>query len=250
MSVAPTDLKDYGSANMQETDSGSPQGGAIDLTTKIDFTDISAPDGITVVSSDPGDTMGFYYWGRDVSGVIITGSTTLMGITPIPLIVTLERILKVQLLSPAAGTITITKTTGGAILITMEPGIITVRRPFYNAAAPSVGSKTYYEKFFIKNTHGSLALTLATVAQLTNRIGVDPNGRIAFGLESSLDGSDSVTNRLTAPSETINVTTKNVANSQNLSPGAAQGIWMSLALSSADVATKTSVTFELAGQST
>lgn len=249
MSVVPSDLRDFGSAHMQEDDISSPQGGAIDLTTKIDFTDITATDSINAVSSNSGDAMNLTIVSRDSTGIIQTEVKALNGLTPVNFTQQCERVLKATLASVSAGTVTLTKNTGGATILTFEPGITTVRRPFYNAAAPSVGSKTYYEKFFIKNTNGTLALTLATVAQLTNRIGVDAGGHIAFGLEGSLNGSDSVANRLTAPAESIDVSNKNVANSQNLSPGSAQGIWMSLALSSADIATKTTVTFEMAGQS-
>lgn len=244
MSIQASDLKDYGSANMQETDSGT-QGGAIDLTTKIDFTDISAADTIDAVSSAGGDTMNLTITSRDNSGVIQSETLALNGLTPVNFTQTCERVLKVVLGSASAGTVTLTKNTGGATIITLEPGITTVRRPFYNAATPTVGTKIYYEKFFIKNTHATLALTVAQVVEQAN-----PSGKITFGLEGSLNGSDSVTNRVTAPSETLDTNTKNVSNSQNLSPGSAQGVWMALTLAYTDAAAKSTVTFRMQGQST
>jgi hypothetical protein len=127
MSVVSTDLKDYGSANMQEDDISSPQGGAIDLTTKIDFTDIAANDTVDAVSDSGGDTMNLTITSRTPAGVIQSETKALNGIIPVLFTQTVERIMKVVLASTASGTVTITRNTGGATLITMESGIKTVR---------------------------------------------------------------------------------------------------------------------------
>lgn len=127
--------------------------------------------------------------------------------------------------------------------------VLEVLRLFYNASADVAGgsSRTYYEKFFIKNRHATLALTAAQVAE-----SADPSGNVTYGLESSLDGSTTSTDRRTAPGGvTINNTTpKNVANSQNLSSGSAQAVWACLTLAAGAAAAKTSWTPQITGTST
>ncbi len=126
--------------------------------------------------------------------------------------------------------------------------ILEVRRPFYNASAPASGSRSYYEKFFIKNTNSTLALTSAVVREQA-----DPSGKITFMLPSSLDdtGTNGTgNNRQVAPSGTFDSSDKNVGNSQNLSSGSAQGVWMCLTLSAGDAATKTTWTPRIQGNTT
>lgn len=124
-----------------------------------------------------------------------------------------------------------------------------IRRPFYNVAADVGGgsARTFYEKVFVKNNHATLALTGATIAEQA-----DPSGKIAFALEASLDGTDTGDNRVSAPDAgyTFNSTTKNVANSQSLSPGSAQGMWLQLSLAAGDAAAKSTWTPRVSGTTT
>ncbi len=125
--------------------------------------------------------------------------------------------------------------------------ILEVRRPFYNASAPATGSRNYYEKFFVKNTNATLALTSAIVKEQA-----DPSGKITFMLPATLDdtGTNGANNRQVAPSGTFDSADKNVANSQNLSAGSAQGVWICLTLAAGDAASKTSWTPRLQGNTT
>ena len=102
MSVLPSDIIVYGSANMQETDTGT-QGGAIALTKRLVFDDISPAGTLQVVSSAAGDTDNgssqreVTVTGRDSAGVIITEVIPLdatTGLTPIAGASTFERLLK------------------------------------------------------------------------------------------------------------------------------------------------------------
>lgn len=107
--------------------------------------------------------------------------------------------------------------------------ILHIRRAFYNAQANAAGgaTKTYYEKIFIKNANGSSNLSTGTIA-LT-----DATGLVSFGVVSTLDdtGSNGAGNRQSAPSGiTFDATTKNIANAQVLTFGAAQGVWLKLTL--------------------
>jgi len=123
-----------------------------------------------------------------------------------------------------------------------------VRRPFYNVAADVAGGsgRNFYEKVFVKNNHATLSLTAAQIAEQA-----DPSGKVSFALEASLDGDDTTSNRVTAPGGyTFNSSTKNVANSQSLSAGAAQGMWLNLSLAAGDAATKTTWTPRVTGTTT
>lgn len=129
--------------------------------------------------------------------------------------------------------------------------VFEVRRVFYDAVADPAVTKTYYEKIFIKNTHGSLALTAAQILEQA-----DPSGKITFALETTLDGTGTNgagNNRQVAPSAgigTFDSAAKNVANSQNHTAGAAQGVWLKLSLAAGDAATKTSYTPRESGSTT
>ena len=55
MSVLPSDIVVYGSANMPEAD-GATVGGAVDFTRRVAFYDISPAGSVDVISSSTGDT--------------------------------------------------------------------------------------------------------------------------------------------------------------------------------------------------
>ena len=80
----------------------------------------------------------------------------------------------------------------------------------------------------------------------------DPSGKVAFALESTLNGSDDNgvgNNRLVAPSGyTFDSAAKNVANSQNHSAQAGQGVWLELSLTAGDTAVKSNVVLRESGQ--
>lgn len=123
--------------------------------------------------------------------------------------------------------------------------ITEVRRPFYNVSADVGGGSTrkFYEKVFLKNIHATLSLTAATIAELS-----DPSGKVAFGLPSTLDDTGTSTTRIVAPAAiTFDSSTKNVANSQNHTAGAGQGIWLELTLAAGDAAQKTTYTLRESG---
>ena len=243
MSITSAELKCYGSADMPENDT-DPAGGAIATTVKVEFTDISPSGKVEALFDAGSDTMNLTITGRDATGAIVTEVHAMNGTNVVSFTTnTLERILKVVLASVSTHTLTIRKASAGGDLITMEAGITTVRRPFYGAAAPVDGSASYYEKVFLKNTNGSLTLTGSIVIEEA-----DPSGKVTFGLESALDDTNTVANRLTAPGGmTFNSSNKNVVNSQNLTAGSAQGVWLCLTLAYTDGPAKTSYTLRLQG---
>lgn len=113
MSVFPSDIVTYGSANMPEADSATV-GGAIDTTKAVAWYDLSANDTVDAVSSSASDTATkIQVMGRDATGVVVTSTAaTLNGqtvITNVGSAGTLERILAAV-------------TTGGAIAGLSNPG--------------------------------------------------------------------------------------------------------------------------------
>lgn len=109
MSVIPSDIVIYGSANMPEAD-GVTIGGAFDSSKRADFFDISPNGTINVVSSSAADTgVKATYFIRDTTGATATVTTQLNGTAVVLGATTAERIL--------AGVIT-----GGAIAGIANPG--------------------------------------------------------------------------------------------------------------------------------
>jgi len=247
MSIVSNDLKFYGSAVMPDDDVTANVGGVISTVKKVVFTDITPEGLVEMLSSEAGDTtQTVTIYGRNTAGEIISETKTLNGLTVVDFTSSWERILKVIMSATATGTITIRKDGAGGNLITLEPGITQVRRPFYNANAPVAGTKDYFEKIFCKNTHATLTLVNAVIIE-----NADPSGKITFGLEDTLDDSHTVANRLTAPAAmTFDSATKNVANSQNLTAGSAQGTWLKLSLASTDIPANTTYTVECQGGTT
>lgn len=247
MSIAASELKFYGSAVMPDDDTTSNVGGAIDTAKKVEFTDISPSGLVEMLSSAGGDTtQTVTIYGRNAAGELINEGKTLNGTNVVDFTSTFERILKVVMSATATGTVTIRKDGAAGDLVTLEPGITQVRRPFYNAAVPLSGTKDYYEKIFGKNTNSTLTLTSAEIKEQA-----DPSGKVTFGVAGTLDDSATTTNRLTAPAGiTFDSADKNVANGGNLTAGSAQGIWLKLSLTSTDTATKTTYTTRLEGMTT
>jgi len=248
MPVVDTDIVVYGSANMRETDSGT-QGGARDPATLVVFAElIGGNTTITVVSNNAGDAQNLTVTGRIADGSIVDDIITLTGNTPAVGAVTFERVLKMVLSATAAGTVTVTETTGSETIVAMPTGITTVRRPFYNVSADVSGGaqRIYYEKIFFENENATSALTNATISEQGGSVAAN----IDFALEATLDGSDTTTNRITNPPAgyTFDSATKNVTNSQNHTPQTAQGVWLRLTLADGTAATNGNYQLREAGQ--
>jgi len=255
MPITSADLKWYGSAIMPDDDTVTNIGGAIDTSKKIEFTDISPADTVQVHSTAAGDTtQTVTITGRNPAGELVSEALALNstdGTVWVSGSQTFERILKVVISAAHTGTIEVRETTSAEVIVTMEPGILEVRRLFYAALAEESGGATrnYYEKIFVKNEHSSLTLTSSVISEQA-----DPSGVCAFALEGTLDGTDTNgagNNRQVAPAGyTFDSTAKNVANSQNLTAGSAQGIWMQLTLAAGTSPAKTSVTMRITGNTT
>lgn len=79
MSVLPSDIVLYGSANMPEAD-GATNGGAVDFSRRVAFYDIAPAGTVDVISSSLADTATkIIFYGRDTAGVIQSQTLTLNG---------------------------------------------------------------------------------------------------------------------------------------------------------------------------
>lgn len=250
MPIVSTDLVAYAALNMPE-DESSINGGGIDLTRRVVFTDLSSPDTIEAVSSNNADTMNLTLTGRNVGGGSLTVTLALTGTVAVPFtgLGTIERFQKAVLASAAAGTITVRRTTGPTTIGTISPGELSFIRIFNNAFS-DVSPKNYYEKFFWKNTHGSLSLLSALVQQ-----SADPSAKITHCIANAVNDTATTSNRLTAPSGgnllapgTFDDTDKAVPGT-DLAAGAAIGVWLKLTLGANDTPLKSTYTAEISGQS-
>ncbi len=250
MPITSSDIKFYGSAVMAELDTTPSQGGAINTAIKMLFTDISTTDNVTIISTSAADnTQTVTITGRDATGAIVSEALSLNGVSRVVGAQLFERILKIVINAAHAGTVTVTRDNGPTYteIASMPTGILQVRRPFYNASADiaSGSSRDYYEKIFIKNEHASLSLLSAFIKELS-----DPTGNVTFDLESSVNGTNTTTNRVTTPSSgmlgSFDSNDKSVPGT-NLASGSAIGVWMKLTLAAGTSPAKSTYTFRVNG---
>jgi hypothetical protein len=254
MSIVNTDLKYYASANMPE-DNTSTSGGIIDTTAYVVPTSSSLfnslSDSVEIVSDDAGDiTQTITIYGRLASGVITSDAIALNGTTVVNGVITFDRITKIVSSAHCDGTVTIRKATGDTTIASLPTGIQSIRRLFYNAAADVSGgsSRSFYEKIFIKNTHGTLALLSAVIQENS-----DPTGYITFDLEDAINDNNSVASRLdTAPTGMLgsfDSADKNVPGT-DLGPGDVIGVWLKLTLAAGASPGVSTYTIRITGSST
>jgi hypothetical protein len=102
MSVLPSDIVVYGSANMPEVD-GATAGGAADFSRRVAFYDVTPAGALDVISSSSSDTATkIAYYGRDVAGAIHNQTLTLNGQNWVNGSLSLERLLYAALSGASA----------------------------------------------------------------------------------------------------------------------------------------------------
>jgi len=252
MPIVAADLNLYNSANMPDEDAGT-NGGAIDLLRFMDFTQLAADDDIEAVSDAAGDTMNLTIEGRTAAGSIVSETKALTGTTPIifSTLGVVNRVIKAELASGAAGIITIRRSVAGATLRTLAAGkrgfVAMFRKTKSNATGGGVAN--YYTKGFWRNDHATLSLVAALVKQ-----NADPDARITHLLAASVGDTATSTNRVTAPAvgdtqdpDTFDDANKAVPGS-DLAAVTAIGTWFRLQLPEADTPHRTTYTTELSGE--
>lgn len=255
MTLQNTDIVIYGSANMQEMDADTPQGGAIDTSIKMTFTDLSVTGKVNVVSDNVSDSGTVAVRGRSAGGSIINETIDLLGTTVASGLTDFERILRVYS-TGHLGTITMSTQIGATGLATLESGIDQVRRPFMTVTGDMSGgsARNFYEKVFIQNN--SLTNDLVSAVIMEGSDGTEANGAdITFDLESSLNGTGTSTNRITAPSSgslltgTFDDVTKSVPGG-SLPFGDHIGAWLKLNIPANTVPMNTTYVMNASGATT
>jgi hypothetical protein len=109
---------------------------------------------------------------------------------------------------------------------------------FLGATRPTVTSpptiKSMYEKFFVFNGNSTDTLSAGYIRKT-----LDPSGLCAFDIENAVDGTESVANRTTSPSNATGsfdsfdkiVQDGNSPATGTLLAGEAQGVWIRLQVS-------------------
>lgn len=251
MPLTESDIQYFASANMPENNS-STSGGAIDLTTKVLFTDISTTDNVTVKSDNAGDVSAITITGRLASGIIDNEILTLTGTTRVVGSKNFERILKVEMSSDPSGIVVVTRDNSPTYtnIASLSGTIKNARRLFYDSGADVSGgsSRDFYEKVFVKNTHSTLALTNAVINEYS-----DPSGMITFDLEDAKNDTNSVASRLnTSPTgmlSSFSGSSKSVPGTY-LGAGESIGTWLKLTVAAGASPGKSTYTIRLTGNST
>jgi hypothetical protein len=102
MSVLPSDIVVYGSANMPEAE-GAVVGGAVDFTRRIAFYDVTPAGSVDVISSSSSDTASkIVYYGRDSTGAVQNQTLNLNGQNWVTGSQSLERLLYAALSGASA----------------------------------------------------------------------------------------------------------------------------------------------------
>jgi len=250
MAVAATDLVFYCSANVPEADTGTA-GGAIDPEIRVidrtacDSIAGGSGDQIDLVSADAGDTQNCYLAGIGTDGTWLSETVALRGTTHVQSVNTYLHLRKVELASAAAGAVTVARYNSGSpvTLTTIVAGEKGYKDPFLRAKANASGgaAKAIYVKIYLKNCHATDALQDGVVW-----LSEDEDSELTMDCEMDsdvtvVDGTESITNRVTAPSAGGTYSFADHATEGaghaigdgedgNLAAGEAQGIWLRLSL--------------------
>lgn len=243
------DLYFYLSSNTPEDDS-STSGGAIDTDMRLidasscDSIAGGSGDTIDLVSTSASDTQNVALAGYGTDGSWLTETVSLSGTTNVQSANTYLHLRKVECASSAVGTITVARYNSGSpsSLFTIASGEKGAAGLFLNAQANASGGATkyLYEKIFVYSdadtfTSCIFANTTDEDSELTWAGEEDSGGDLVT------NGTESVTNRVTAPTTgaptfadhlTIGAgLTLGDSGDGNLGNAEAQGIWAKLTLS-------------------
>jgi hypothetical protein len=250
MSILSTELICY-AATSRPTDDVSTTGGAIDATVRPVFTQFSAGAKLSLTSSGA-DVRNVTITGRDATGAFISEVVALTGAVEVLSVNTYERILIVNIATSNANTVTLKQGSAGTTIGTIPANEVGVTAMFINAASSPGGSVVRYEKLFWKNTNGSLTLTSSTIS-LTTDSPDDASHDNFFSVETSVNDTDTVANRLTVPTnisawtDLNGIVTVPSGGNGNLAAGSRIGVWIRNTLTANATAVKGTFTTQLAG---
>ena len=242
MPIVAADLLAFGSAN-RPSDDVALVGGAITLTDRPDFTQLTA-NAVIAVISDGADVRTVTIEGRSAAGAVVSEVITLNGAVEAVGATTFERILTITLsATDAARTVTVRQGAGGATRATVNVNE-TTRTMLFRRSASETAIVIRYEKFFWKNNHATITLNAAQVT-----LTADPDARIRIGLAATKGDTATAANRKTAPT---GITFADDGVAQNV-PGntleavTAIGVWVEENLPANDPTHRATYTTQLAG---
>lgn len=244
MAIVAADLKAYASLNPAgdppgPDDDTDASGGGIDSLYQVIFSgaqiDTGGGDDLEVVTDGAQGGTTITVVARHATGVLETSAAIVIanpGPTAITFPVGLDNdivnIHSLTLSAAAAGGTTVTlRRVAGATVHVVPAGERGAIRLFRNASSDPVLGRTRYEKMFLKNDHATLSLLAASADQTA-----DLSGKHAFALETSVDGTESLGNRLgTAPTNvtafgTTAITLLAATTVADLASGSAIGLWV------------------------
>jgi len=240
----PDDMVLFASAGMP-SDNSATSGGAIDLDTRLEFTQpTSVPTLLEAVSSAAGDTtQTITVRALDANEAVVSQTVTLTGTTSVDLntLGQIVTILKVNLSADCAGIVTLRTDPGMQTIGTIpigERGFLALHR---EGTASASATEDFYYKGFWKNT-GAGTLTSPLLEELA-----DPAARCTFAVAAAINDSVSVANRKTAPALTFNNNAK--SSPSNLAAGDAVGVWFKFSHPAAEADQSTTVTNHVGGGS-
>jgi len=243
MPITSAELIKYGAASRPEDDT-SASGGAIDTLCTLDVTQLAANDNLEALSDNAADTMNLDIYGRDAAGARVNEVRALNGTTVVSFVTnTLERFLRAALASAPAGNVTIRRAGAGATVAVIPAGMRYANTLFIDSSSEAA-TTVRYEKEFWKNTDPALTLNAAKL-QLT----ADPDTSIEIGMETTKNGTGSVTNRKTAPGGVSFVDDAIDINlpGTTLEAGSAIGLWVKMTRGASAAPLKSSYTTQIAG---
>ncbi len=249
MAIVSADLALMLSLNMPEADTGTT-GGDIDPDNRPVFTQMSADDSIECVSSSAADTMNITVFGRDAGGAIVSETKALTGTTFITLATmgSIERVLKAQLASDAAGIVTVRRATGDVLIADIPIAERGFEIMFYDASSDPSGTKVRYEKMFWQNNHATLTLTGAEVT-----LTADSSTKLDIRLEDAINDTNSAADRLTDPTGNGGSWTglsTAISLPSDLTATSYIGTWIRQSLDAADSPIRATFDVKLAGSTT
>lgn len=253
MAIADADIVLYCSTSMPEDDT-STNGGAIDPDVRGLLTDLSVDDDLEALSSSASDTsQTLTVRVRKPSGAIASQTITMNGTSAVALSSLSSGgdprdIVSAVLSGDCVGNVTLRRGGNAGDIQVIPAGERGFRRGFLKAKSSPSGAKDYYEKYFLKNNHATLALLNAAVVE-----SADPTSKFTFCLAAAVNGSVTTANRLTAPGasdlldpDTFDGSSKAVPGT-DLAAGAAIGVWVKLALLQNDDPIDSSYTLQMSG---
>jgi hypothetical protein len=228
--VEPDHVAVYGSTSFQTDDRAGPQGGAIDLTTKIIVSTVSWGT-VTLFSTSENDTgVSYLVTGIARGGHAVQETIALEGTVPVSL--REMAVMRVQKVGGSAiqGIVTVRTDSKVIGMMSVDPissvEVTGLRRLFCEAPGSRSFTKTYYEKIFIRNNHELTTLTNINISE-----SLDEENNVEFGFDPSINHDSTSASRLSRPRAVpANQFKSTIRTLPDLEPGNAIGMWVKMAV--------------------